>query len=227
MTASTYTALSSQVTTSFADNTTGAITPAITRSMLQNTLDSYHNVWVGTSAPTGTPQTYQIWINTTSAPFPINIYDGSQWLPLANINTTSHTLIVPYTALPYAPSADFLSNVANEVLITSGYWTAQNPVALTDAATINVDMSTFINAKVTLAGNRTLGAPTNSKFGQRGWIEVIQDGTGSRTLAYASSYIFAGGTAPTLTTTAAARDVLMYHVLNDGKVMITATLNVH
>lgn len=228
MTISTYTALSSQVTTTLADNATGAIMPAIARSMVQNTLDSYPPMWVGTSAPTGTPQTYQFWINTTANPSILNVYDGSQWLQLASINTSAHTLIVPYTALPYAPSADFLSNVANEVLITSGYWTAQAPVALTFSATVTVNMSQFINATLTLTGNATLGAPTGTKTGQTGNIEVFQDGTGSRTLAYAAgSYIFAGGTAPTLTTTANARDVLSYKVLSDSKVLITATLNVH
>ena len=33
-------------------------------------------------------------------------------------------------------------------------------------------MSTFLNAKVTLGGNRTLGAPTNVKNGQSGCIEI-------------------------------------------------------
>ena len=65
---------------------------------------------------------------------------------------------------------------------------------------------------MTLAGNRTLGAPTNATAGQSGVIVVTQDGTGSRTLAYNSVYKFAGGTAPTLTTTASAVDVLAYYV---------------
>lgn len=85
-------------------------------------------------------------------------------------------------------------------------------VTLTDAATIAVDMSTFINARVTLGGNRTLGNPTNPKVGQTGYIAVVQDGTGSRTLSYASNWKRAGG-APVLTTTAAAIDFIFYEVI--------------
>jgi hypothetical protein len=43
-------------------------------------------------------------------------------------------------------------------------------------------------------------------------IYIYQDGTGSRTLAYVSTWCFAGGTAPTLTTTAGAVDLLAYSV---------------
>jgi hypothetical protein len=39
---------------------------------------------------------------------------------------------------------------------------------------------------------------------------IIQDGTGSRTATFNSVFKFTGGTAPTLTTTAAARDILLF-----------------
>lgn len=55
-------------------------------------------------------------------------------------------------------------------------------VTLTDAATIALDASLGNHFKVTLAGNRTLGVPTNAVDGQKIMIEVIQDATGSRTL---------------------------------------------
>jgi hypothetical protein len=97
---------------------------------------------------------------------------------------------------------------------------------LTDAATIAVDMDDNNNFKVTLGGNRTLGNPSNVVEGQTGFIEVIQDGTGSRTLSYSSNYRFVGGTAPTLTTTASAVDILAYAVMSDEKIMITAHLDV-
>jgi len=85
-------------------------------------------------------------------------------------------------------------------------------VALTDAATVAVDLSLGNYYTLTLGGNRTLGAPTNQTAGQSGVIVITQDGTGSRTLAYNSVYKFPGGTAPTLTTTANAVDVLVYYV---------------
>jgi hypothetical protein len=90
-------------------------------------------------------------------------------------------------------------------------WTKAQGVdrsALTDAATVAVDASLSNVFTVTLGGNRTLGQPTNPKDGQSITIFITQDGSGSRTLAYHADWLFPGGTDPTLTTTAAAVDVL-------------------
>lgn len=94
--------------------------------------------------------------------------------------------------------------------------------ALTDGATITPNMNNANNFSVTLGGNRTLANPTNLTAGQSGVIVVTQDGTGSRTLAYGSNWKFPGGTAPTLTTTANAVDVLAYYVESASR--ITARL---
>lgn len=112
-----------------------------------------------------------------------------------------------------ATAANFRANTADKFLITDTTWSAGAEVTLTDAATIAVDMSTFINAIVTLAGNRTLGQPSNTKVSQSGCIRIVQDATGSRTLAYHADWKFAGGTDPTLTTTANATDLLFYQVI--------------
>jgi len=94
--------------------------------------------------------------------------------------------------------------------------------ALTDGATITPDFAVANNFSVTLGGNRTLANPTNLTAGASGCIWITQDGTGSRTLAYGSQWDFTGGTAPTLTTTAAAVDCLVYSVQSSSR--ITATL---
>jgi hypothetical protein len=98
--------------------------------------------------------------------------------------------------------------------------------ALTDAATIAVDMSLGNNFSVTLAGNRTLGNPTNLTVGQSGIIYLTQDATGSRTLAYSSYWKFPGGTAPTLTTTANAVDALVYTVRTSTSITVQSLLNI-
>lgn len=84
--------------------------------------------------------------------------------------------------------------------------------ALTDGTTITPDFAAANNFSLTIGGNRTLANPTNLTAGQSGVIVITQDGTGSRTLAYGSYWKFASGTAPTLTTTASAVDVLVYYV---------------
>ena len=91
-------------------------------------------------------------------------------------------------------------------------------VALTDGATITPDFSAGNNFSVTLGGNRTLANPTNLTAGQGGAITVTQDGTGGRTLAFGSNWKFPGGTAPTLTTTAAAVDVIAYYVESASRI---------
>jgi hypothetical protein len=94
--------------------------------------------------------------------------------------------------------------------------------ALTDGSTITPDFAVANNFSVTLGGNRTLANPSNLTAGQHGVIVITQAGTGSRTLAYGSYFKFPAGTAPTLTTTASAVDVLAYFV--ESSTRITARL---
>lgn len=135
------------------------------------------------------------------------------------INSTGYYL--NGAALPtaaYATAAQYRANTASLTLQTDAVWSAAAEVTLTDAATIAVDMNTFINAVVTLAGNRAMGNPTNEKVGQSGCIRIVQDGTGSRTLSYGTDWEFAGGTAPTLSTAAGSNDLLFYHVIASNRV---------
>ena len=98
--------------------------------------------------------------------------------------------------------------------------------ALTDGSTITADLDTSQNFSVTLAGNRTLANPNNIDAGQTGSIFVTQDGTGSRTLAFGNKWAFAGGTAPTLTTTAAAVDRIDYIVMSASIIQAVVSLDV-
>jgi hypothetical protein len=112
-----------------------------------------------------------------------------------------------------ATAAQYRANTASKALSTDKVWSAAAEVTLTDAATIAVDMSTFLNAVVTLGGNRTLGQPSNTKVGQSGAIRIVQDGTGSRTLAFHSDWKFAFGADPVVSTAASATDILYYQVI--------------
>jgi hypothetical protein len=98
--------------------------------------------------------------------------------------------------------------------------------ALTDAASIATDLASSNNFSVTLAGNRTLANPTNIVAGQSGSIFITQDGTGSRTLAYGSYFKFVAGTAPVLSTAAAAIDRIDYVVKSSTAIQAVASLDV-
>ena len=124
-----------------------------------------------------------------------------------------YPLVLSGTTIQELQSGDTINGYAqlsSAQTFTGGQ--AGSITALTDGATITPDFSANNGFSVTLGGNRTLANPTNLVAGQSGVILVTQDGTGSRTLAYGSYWKFPGGTAPTLTTTAAAVDALVYYV---------------
>jgi len=62
--------------------------------------------------------------------------------------------------------------------------------------------------------------PTTEQVGQSGFIAFIQDGTGSRTVTLGTDYETAGGVGITLTTTAAATDLVPYVVVAAGRVLL-------
>ena len=110
------------------------------------------------------------------------------------------------------------------VALTGG--AAANVTALSDGSTITIDMATACHHSVTLGGNRTFAAPSNQVVGQSGSIFITQDGTGSRTASFNSAFKFVGGTAPTLTTTAAAVDRIDYIILSSNVIHCAVSLDV-
>ena len=115
----------------------------------------------------------------------------------------------------------------NAVLATAQTFTAGQRgeiTALTSATTITIDMADSNNFSVTLAHNATFANPSNDTAGQSGSIFITQDGTGSRTASWGTDWEFAGGTAPTLTTTAAAVDRIDYIIKSGTSIQAVATL---
>jgi hypothetical protein len=100
------------------------------------------------------------------------------------------------------------------------------PVAVADATTITLNCESGNMHRIVLGGNRTLAAPSNARPGQVITIHLIQDGTGSRTVTWNSIFKFPGGTAPTLSTAANARDVFAFQYDNTSGVWAAAGLNV-
>ena len=85
---------------------------------------------------------------------------------------------------------------------------------LTDGASIAWDVDSGVFATVTLGGNRTLANPTNLGSSGTLILKVVQDGTGSRTLAFGANYLWPRGSAPTLSAGADAVDILVF--VTDG-----------
>jgi len=110
------------------------------------------------------------------------------------------------------------------VSLTGG--AASNITALSDGATITIDMATACHHSVTLGGNRTFAAPSNQVVGQSGSIFITQDGTGSRTASFNSAFKFTGGVAPTLSTAANAIDRIDYIIKSSNVIQCAVSLDV-
>ncbi len=81
-------------------------------------------------------------------------------------------------------------------------------------ATQTWDVSTNQVTRVVPTANVTFSAPTNQLDGAFYSLMIEQDGTGSRTGSWNAVFKWAGGTAPTLTTTASAKDIFVFR--SDG-----------
>ena len=124
----------------------------------------------------------------------------------------------------YNANSKKFETASGGVSLTGG--AAANITALSDGATITIDMATACHHSVTLGGNRTFAAPSNQAVGQAGSIFITQDGTGSRTAAFNSAFKFVGGTAPTLTTTASATDRIDYIIKSSNVIHCAVSLDV-
>jgi hypothetical protein len=82
---------------------------------------------------------------------------------------------------------------------------------LTDQATVawNADVNGQV-VKVTLGGNRTIGAPTNIIENNMYLLRVHQDAVGGRTMNWNTAYKFAAGTLPVLTTAINSVDIFTF-----------------
>jgi len=117
-------------------------------------------------------------------------------------------------------ATDTLTLSFNAATAAPGLFTQQQNfqrATLVDGANIAWNLNTAQAARVTLAGNRTLANPTNMVDGGTYILEVRQDATGGRTLAFGSAYDWGADGAPTLSTGANVRDVLTF--VSDGTKM--------
>ena len=124
----------------------------------------------------------------------------------------------------YHDNTKKIETASGGISLTGG--AAANVTALSDGSTITIDMATACHHSVTLGGNRTFAAPSNQVIGQSGSIFITQDGSGSRTASFNSAFKFVGGTAPTLTTTAAAVDRIDYVILSSNVIHCAVSLDV-
>jgi hypothetical protein len=84
----------------------------------------------------------------------------------------------------------------------------ETPYSATPTSTITLDLANGTVQIITLGGNVTITMPTATS-GKSFVMMLKQDGTGSRTVTW-STVKWAGGTAPTITSTASRLDLLSF-----------------
>lgn len=141
--------------------------------------------------------------------------------------------VTPLTGIECIPADTNLTQGLNPATecITSSQVAASDAAAVTVpfAATTTIDASLSKLYIETLTGNITFANPTNLTSGKSFKIELIQDSTGSRTVTWGSEFAWPAATAPTLTTTASAVDMISctYDNATLNKLRCSSSLNVH
>lgn len=180
------------------------------RADLNDALGAIASSSSGTTAPS-VPYANQLWMDTTNHILKVRNEDNDAWISVATFDQTTD-------AVTHIDNVELAYVVVTNAAQT--FTAAQRGAisTLTDGTTITPDFAVANNFTVTLGGNRTMANPTNLAAGQSGSIFIVQDGTGSRTLAWGSYWDFTTGTAPTLTTTAGAIDHVDYIVRTTGSI---------
>lgn len=156
-------------------------------------------------------------------------YDGTDYEPAASINFQTGTTtpssnimsgIIRFLTNPGGQTltermkidangkVGIASSTPQRTLSVTGSAVSEE-CALTDGATITFNLRNCNQGRVTLGGNRTIDFTNEGEaLGQPIRLIACQDGTGSRTLTWDAAVRWAGGSAPTLTTTANHCDVI-------------------
>lgn len=102
------------------------------------------------------------------------------------------------------------------------------PTAYNTSGGPTLDLSQATTHIITLTGNLTAIQFSNAQYaGQEFEVQLIQDATGSRTLANNTPNIkWVGGSAPTLTTTAGRRDIFRFRFFGGVLYEVSRSMNV-
>lgn len=141
---------------------------------------------------------------------------------LSNIITPTNVLTGTSTNTVTNKTIDFSTNTLTGVASTSTSQTLTNktltnptvtnyvetPFTANTGTAITLDLANGTVQILTLTGNATITMPTATS-GKSFVMLLKQDGTGGRTVTW-STVKWAGGTAPTITSTASRQDILSF-----------------
>jgi hypothetical protein len=124
-----------------------------------------------------------------------------------------------------ATAAEYRANTSTATAIRPAeIWNSTAVVALSDAATIAIDMSTGFNFSVTITANRTLGNPTNAKVGQSGCIAVTASGS-TRTINVDTNWYATTSIPLPISIASGQICYIFYFVYSASVILVTGALN--
>jgi len=169
-------------------------------------------------------------VTLDGAPLASPTFTGVPAAPTASANTS--TTQVATTAFVMTEVGDYLPlaggtlsgvvDAGDQIISKAVFKDVGETLATngTSGSTATIDLEDGNFHKVTLTANCTFTFSNPPASGTAGsfTLFLVQDGTGSRTVTWPGSVDWAAATAPTLTTTAAAVDVLTFITLDGGTI---------
>jgi hypothetical protein len=149
--------------------TTGTYSGLTAAENINAAIDSLNTMQSGASAPTnqvgGSAELGNLWLNTASAPYPIEVYDGAQWITLGYVDPTNH-LFLPIVGggvgtLASASTTD-LGSVNQTYVNVTGTTTV---TSLGSSAKVGQSKTMVFSGALTLTNNATsLILPTGANI---------------------------------------------------------------
>lgn len=160
------------------------------------------------------------------APTQINDSNSNEVLKFSSVASAVNEVTVTNASTTNAPSITATGSDTNIDLSISAkgsgkiklnaYYQTALTYSPSGGGTATLDLATGNEHRITMpSGNITI-ALSNATNGQKFIISVTQDGTGSRTVTWFTTIKWAGGSAPTLTTTANKRDTFGFICTGSG-----------
>ena len=187
-----------------------------------NSITGNDNISIGNGLTMATTQSYAMGVDSSSFvdyALQVSWNNGTQF---DDIRLVSQASSVVGQKSFINLKADLQVNAPSGVIFTSGFVQCNKKFVqneqqneITGASpTYTPDFQEGNIVTIDLSANGTINAPTNSAKGVW-YFRVVQDAVGSRTLTWNVAYVWAGGSAPTLTTTANKVDIFMVVVANN------------
>jgi len=137
----------------------------------------------------------------------------------ANGAAGAWVMLNPASTAAEASVSDFRSNVADKTLTTDVVWSAADWVVAAASSSGTPDMNAGLNFSYTTNANFTLNAPTNTKPGQSGVIEITMGGAHS--LSVNSVFKWTQSTTPTFNTSSGGKNHIAYCVVSSSYILAT------